>query len=101
MESPSFNFTNVDPSRFKWDEDGKYVQTTGKNHGFRDGYRIRIVPVRCDGAVMNLGCHVLITMGDEVEADFILDSLGMQLVAEAIQGILIEQFAARAKGEED
>ena len=35
-------------------------------------------------------------MGDELEADFTLDSLGMQLVAEAIQGILIEQFAARA-----
>lgn len=93
---PNFNFTNIDPSVFEWDKDGRYVQTTGKNHGFRDGYRIKIYPVRCDGAALNLGCRILITMGDEVEADFVLDSLGMGIVADAIQGIFIEQFAARS-----
>lgn len=91
----TFNFTQVDPRRFVWDEDHKFVTTTSKRHGFRDGYSILVEPERCDGAPMNLGCHILVKDGDSVEADVHFDSLGMQLVAEAIQGILIEQFAAR------
>lgn len=91
----TFNFTQVDPRRFVWDKDHKYVQTMGKRHGFRDGYSILVQPERCDGAPMNLGCHIVIRDGGDVDADFHLDSLGMQLIAEAIQGIMIEQLSAR------
>lgn len=90
-----FNFTQIDPSRYRWDEDHKYCQVTGKSHGFRDGYRIRVAPVRCDGAPMNIGAHVLITYEDQVEAEFDLDALGMQLLAQSLQEIIMEQFAAR------
>ena len=91
----TFNFTQVDPRKFVWDEDHEYVHTMGKRHGFSDGYSILVKPERCDGAPMNLGCHILIKEGDSVEADFHLDALGMQLVAEAIQSIMVEQLSAR------
>ena len=92
---PVFNFAQIDPRRYKWDEDHKYCQVTGKSHGFNDGYRIRILPSRCNGAPMNIGAHVVITDGDDVEADFMLDALGMQLLAQGLQEIIMEQFAAR------
>ncbi len=100
-EKSAYNFTQVDPRRYEWDEDHKFVNTTSKRHGFKDGYSILIEPERCNGAPFNLGCHVLIKDGDRVEADFNLDSLGMQLVAEAIQGIFIEQLAARYVDDEE
>lgn len=91
----TYNFTQIDPSKFVWDDDYEYVQTAGKRHGFSDGYSIMVVPERCDGAPMNLGCRVIIKNDDTVEADFHLDSLGMQLISECIQGIMVEQLAAR------
>lgn len=96
----TFNFTHVDPRNFIWDEDHKYVATTGKRHSFSDRYSIMVTPERCDGAPMNLGCRILVKDGDNIEADLHLDILGMQIVAEAIQGIMIEQIAARYAEEE-
>lgn len=95
MNSGNFTFTTVDPRNYVWDEDKEYVQTTGKSHGFRDGYRITVTPVRMDGSPMNLGCHIVVKDGDTVDADFTTDALTMQLLAESIQSIMIEQTAAR------
>ena len=94
-ENNTFSFTQIDPRRYKWDEDHEYCHVTGKSHGFNDGYRISVAPNRCDGAPMNIGAHVTIKYGDQTEADFVLDALGMQLLAQSLQEIILEQFAAR------
>lgn len=96
----SYNFTQIDPAKFPWDDDGKYVQTNGISNGFRDGYNIVVSPERLDGAPMNLGCHVTIKNRDDIEADFHLDTLSMMLIVKAISQIMTEQISARYAHEE-
>jgi hypothetical protein len=89
------NLMNIDPRKYQWDEDSKYVHTMGKRHGFTDGYSLTVEPERCEGSVFELGAHVIVRDGDNIEADFHLDALGMQLLATSLQEVMIEQTAAR------